>query len=259
MTARSGKGDKLDMPLVEGRRQRLSEKGGELQQACEGSSKRSPFWEKWCAIAVIVSRLSQLEAEAATDNGEELTMQINELWGKRAEIVNEIAHASVATIEEAIVKLTVTEPLLSEGEIWVLLTPQSLDDCDRVLAVDGGGEQDVKTLEPDLWTTCFRIRERIARADKVSETLDSTWWRDLHALVSELAAYEALTPAGLRAKGEVFQDLFDFASLMSGLKALQMSYARDFRHLAHRRLRDKERPETSFDTWNAGRAAAIAG
>ena len=228
------------MPPVEERRQRPSDEGNELRQACARSSKRSAFWEKWCAFAVIVSRLSQLEAEAATGNGEELTMEINELWRKRAEILAEIAHAAVATIEEAIVKVTVTEPFLSEGEIWVLLTPQCLEDCDRALAVDGGGEQRVKTLEPDLWTICFQIREQIAQVDNAAEPLGSTWWRDLQTLVSKLAAYEVLTPAGLRAKGEVFQDLFDFANLMSGLKALQMSYARDFRHLAYHRLRDKD-------------------
>jgi hypothetical protein len=67
-----------------------------------------------------------------------------------------------------------------------------------------------------------------------------TWWRDLQNLVGEIAGYEAMTRAGLRAKGQVFQDLFDFASLMDGLSALQMSYVRDFGNLAYRRLRDKD-------------------
>jgi hypothetical protein len=122
----------------------------------------------------------------------------------------------------------------------VVLTPQCLEDCDRALAVGGGGEQCVKTLEPHLWSACFRVREQIAGANEDTETLGLTWWRDLQNLVGEIAGYEAMTRAGLRAKGQVFQDLFDFASLMDGLSALQMSYVRDFTNLAYRRLRDKD-------------------
>lgn len=230
----------MDMPRVEERLQRLSEEGDEPQQTCERWSKRSAFWKRWCEFVVVVSRLKQLEAEAPTGNGEESTEAINELWRKRAEIVAEIVDAAVATVEETIVKMTVTASLLSEGEIRVILTPQCLEDCDRALAVDGGGEQCVKTLEPDLWTACLRVHEQIAEADEDTETLGLTWWRDLQNLVSEIAGYEAITQAGLRAKGEVFRDLFDFASLMGGLSTLQMSYVRDFENLACRRLGDKD-------------------
>ena len=68
-----------------------------------------------------------------------------------------------------------------------------------------------------------------------------TWWRDLQNLVAEIADYEATTRAGLSAKGQVFRDLFDFASLMDCLGALQISYVRDFGNLAYRRLRDGNR------------------
>ena len=151
------------MPRVEERLQRLSEEGDEPQQMCERWSKRSAFWERWCEFAVVVSRLNQLEAEAPTGSGEEPTEEINELWRKRAELATEIVDAAVATVEEAIFKVTVTASLLSEGEIRVVLTPQCLGDCDRALAVDGDGEQCVKTLEPDLWTACLRVREQIAK------------------------------------------------------------------------------------------------
>ena len=230
----------MDMPRVEERLQRLSEEGDEPQQMCERWSKRSAFWERWCEFAVVVSRLNQLEAEAPTGNGEESTEEINELWRKRAELATEIVDAAVATVEEAIVKVTVTASFLSEGEIRVILTPQCLEDCDLALAIDDGGEQCVKRLEPDLWSACLRVREQIAEADEDAETLGLTWWRDLQNLVNEIAGYEAMTRAGLRAKGQVFQDLFDFASLMDGLSALQMSYVRDFGNLAYRRLRDKD-------------------
>jgi hypothetical protein len=229
------------MPRVEERLQRLNEEGDEPQQTCERWSKRSAFWERWCEFAVVVSRLNQLEAEAATGNGEESTEEINELWRKRAEIATEIVDAAVATVEEAIFKVTVTASLLSEGEMRVILTPQCLEDCDRALGGDAGGEQCVKTLEPSLWSACFRVREQIAEVDEDAETLGLIWWRDLQNLVREITGYEAMTRAGLRAKGQVFQDLFDFASLMDGLRALQMSYVRDFENLAYRRLRDKDR------------------
>jgi hypothetical protein len=228
------------MPRVEERRQRLSEEGDEPQQTCERWSKRSAFWERWCEFAVVVSRLNQLEAEAPTRNGEESTEEINELWRKRAELATQIVDAAVATVEEAIFKVTVTASLLSDGEILVILTPQHLEDCDRALAVDGVGAQCVKTLEPDLWTACSRVCAQIAEVDEDAETLGLTWWRDLQNLVGEIVGYEAMTRAGLRAKGQVFQDLFDFASLMDCLSALQMSYVRDFGSLAYRRLRDKD-------------------
>jgi hypothetical protein len=235
-----GKGVELDAPRVEERLQRLSEEGDEPRQTCERWSKRSVFWERWCEFAVVISRLNRLEAEAPTGNHQESTEEINELWRKRAELATEIVDAAVATVEEAIFKVTVTASLLSEGEIRVILTPQCLEDCDRALAVYGGGEQCVKTLEPDLWTACLRVSEQIAEAEEDAETLGLRWWRDLRGLVSEIASYEVMTPAGLRAKGQVFRDLFDFASLMDGLSALQMSYVRDFGNLAYRRLRDKD-------------------
>ena len=73
----------------------------------------------------------------------------------------------------------------------MVLTPQYLGDCDRALAVDGDGEQCVKTLEPDLWTACLRVREQIAETDEDAETLGMTWWRDLQNLVGEIAAARA--------------------------------------------------------------------
>jgi hypothetical protein len=127
------------MPRVEERLQRLSEEGDEPQQMCDRWSRRSAFWERWCEFAVVVSRLNRLEAEAPTGSGEESTDEINELWRKRAKLATEIVDAAVATIEEAIFKVTVTASLLSDGEIQAILTPQCLEDCDRALAVDGVG------------------------------------------------------------------------------------------------------------------------
>ena len=99
------------MPQVEERRQRLSEEGDEPQLTCERWSKRSAFWERWCEFAVVVSRLNQLEAEAPTGSGEEPTEEINQLRRKRADLATEIVDAAVATVEEAIFKVTVSSSL----------------------------------------------------------------------------------------------------------------------------------------------------
>lgn len=51
-----------------------------------------------------------------------------------------------------------------------------------------------------------------------------------------IARYEAMTPVGLKAKGEIFQEVLRFASATEGLSALQMSYMQDFRFLAYYRM-----------------------
>jgi hypothetical protein len=228
----------LHAPRVDERLQRLNEEG-ETQRTFERLPQRSAFWERWCEFAAVTSRLNQLEGDAKPGNGEGSTDEINELWDKRAELATKLVDAEVTTVEEAIFKATVGLSLLSEGEILVVLTPQCLEDCDRALAIDRGGAQCVETLEPDLWAACFQVRERLAEADE-AEALSSTWCQDLQNQVSKVSGYEAVTRAGLNAKGQIFRDLFDFANLMDGLSALQMSYVRDFNKLAHRCLRDED-------------------
>jgi hypothetical protein len=186
---------------------------------------------------VILFRLDQLEAEALTRNGDP-TEELDTLWRKRAEFAIDIVEATVATVEEAIFKVTVTASLLSEGEIRVILTRQSIEDYDLALSVDDSGDQRVETLEPDLWAACVRVRRQITEVDEDTEMLGVTWWRDLENSVSEIADYEVMTRAGLRAKGQMFRDLLEFADVMGGLNALQMSYVRDFGTLAYRYLRD---------------------
>ena len=188
---------------------------------------------------MVVSRLNQLEAEAPTGNGKGGTEEINELWRKRAELATEIVDAAVATVEEAIFKVTVTASLLSDGEIRVILTPQCLEDCDRALAVDGVGAQCVKTLEPDLWTACSRVRAQIAEVDEDAETLGFTWWRDLKNLVNEIAGYEAMTRAGLRPKVRFFRICLILRLDGLSQRSANVLCAR-LGNLAYRRLRNKD-------------------
>ncbi|MBV8243429.1 MAG: hypothetical protein JOY75_21800 [Hyphomicrobiales bacterium] len=146
-------------------------------------------------------------------------------------------------------KVAMTKSLLSDGELHVVLTSQCLADCDRVLSRDGDGEQCVKALEPDLRAACSRVRERMSEAAEDAEALGAGWWRDLEQLVRAIAGHEAMTQAGLRAKGQIFEELLAFASAMDGgLKALQMSYLHDFAYLAHRRKYGKDAPKPHHST-----------
>ena len=156
-------------------------------------------------------------------------------------------------------KVAMTASLLSEGELWVGLTPQCLEECDRALAQEGHGEQCLKALEPELWALCQRVQEQTAaleaRWDCVDESEEAggpndscdgfslaTAWNELHESVWSVARYETMTAVGLRAKGKMFSDLLAFFSAMDGMFALQDSYLRDFDHLAYRRLYGKNSP-----------------
>ena len=54
-----------------------------------------------------------------------------------------------------------------------------------------------------------------------------------------IARHQALTPVGLRAKGEIFHEIWLFAEETELWGALQMSYLRDFDALAAARLSDE--------------------
>jgi hypothetical protein len=55
-------------------------------------------------------------------------------------------------------------------------------------------------------------------------------------VVWAIARYQALTSVGLKAKGEIFQEVWRFPNEADGLGALPMSYMRDFQTLASARL-----------------------
>ena len=74
----------------------------------------------------------------------------------------EIVDAAAPTIQDVLMKVAMTASLLSEGELWVGLTPQCLEECDRALAQEGHGEQCLKALEPELWALCQRVQEQTA-------------------------------------------------------------------------------------------------
>jgi len=73
-------------------------------------------------------------------------------------------------------------------------------------------------------------------ASTAGAAIRESWWRELRDAVWAIARYQALTSVGLKAKGEVFQEVWRFANETDGLGALQMSYMRDFETLASARL-----------------------
>jgi hypothetical protein len=206
-----------------------------------------PVWRQLYEYTALIAQLERLEAETETTSGERERQVLIELSRKKAQLAEEIVDAAAPTIQEVILKVTITSALLSDGDLQVGLTSQCLDDCERVLTVEGDEEQCLKTLEPELWNACAQVRKRITQAVEDPETLDAAWWMDLRDLVRTITRHEAKTQAGLKAKGQMFQELFRFASVMDGLSALQMSYLRDFGSLAYHRLhvRDAAKPKHS--------------
>ena len=171
---------------------------------------------------------------------------IEALWRRRAELAKGIVDAAAPTIQDVLMKVGMTASLLSEGELWVGLTPQCLEECDRALAREGDAERCLKALEPKLWALCQRVQEQTAaleaRWDCVDESEEAggsndpgddlslaTAWGELHKSVWSVARYETMTAVGLRAKGKMFSELLAFFSAMDGLFALQDLYLRDLR------------------------------
>ena len=231
--------------------------GGEFpQQSPRRSENQGAVWRSCYEYAVVTSRLKRVEAAEGHSGQDE---DIEALWRKRAELAKGIVDAAAPTIQDVLMKVAMTASLLSEGELWVGLTPQCLEECDRALAQEGHGEQCLKALEPELWALCQRVQEQTAalesRWDCVDESEEAggsndpsdgfslaTAWDELHESVWSVARYETMTAVGLRAKGKMFSDLLAFFSAMDGMFALQDLYLRDFDHLAYRRLYGKNSP-----------------
>ena len=230
--------------------------GDSPQQSSRRWENYGPVWRSCYEYAVVTSCLKRVEATESYPGQDE---DIEALWRKRGELAKAIVDADAPTIQDLLLKVAMTASLLSEGELWVGLTPQCLEECDRALAQEGDGEQCLKALEPKLWALCQRVQEQTAaleaRWDCVEQSEEAggsndpcdgfslaTAWDELHGSVWSVARYETMTAVGLRAKGKMFSDLLAFFSAMDGLFALQDSYLRDFDHLAHRRLYGKDSP-----------------
>ena len=165
--------------------------------------------------------------------------EFDDLWQRRLALVRDIVYAPATKIREAVFKTRLLTSFLADGELRLALTSQCVEDCDRALVVEGETDRDFKALEPKLWNACERVRESLAVAPTDGTALPESWWRDLKNGVLAIARHQALTAVGLRAKGEIFHELWLFAEETELWGALQMSYLRDFDALAAARLSDE--------------------
>ena len=140
---------------------------------------------------------------------------------------------------DAVFKTRLLTSFLANGELRLALTCQCVEDCDRALVVKGETERRLLALEPGLWNACERVRESLAVAPTDGTALPESWWRELQDGVWAIARHQALTSVGLRAKGEIFHDLWLFAEETELWGALQMSYLRDFDALAAARMSEE--------------------
>ena len=190
------------------------------------------LFNRYREFALIATRLKHLEESCADgmDHG------IGELWERRRSLVDQIVVASPATIEDAIFKATILSSCLADGELQLGLTSQCVEDCDRLLSVEHETERCLKALEPTLWTACQRVRDELVAGRADAAALTECWWMEFRDSIRAIARHQALTSVGLKAKGEIFQEVSRFANETEGLDALQMSYMRDFGALAFVRL-----------------------
>jgi hypothetical protein len=214
-----------------------------FSEAC-GAETQPPLQESCDEFWALVDRIDRIQA--AEQPGDCSQEDDDCLWREREKLTQRILNAAAPTMPDLNLKIAVVRFLLTEGVLPVALTPQCIEDCDRALARETYEEECLKTLEPELWSVCLQLREQIAElrgALAVESDLgdgaahsDGAWWTELRGSMLKVVRHQSRTRAGLRAKGQVFGDLLEFASLLDGLDALQQSYLNDFEWLAHRRL-----------------------
>ena len=198
---------------------------------------QSVIFDRYRELTLICTRLDQIGAEHGAV--ETRPHEFDELWQRRLALVRDIVDAPATKIRDAVFKTRLLTSFLADGELRLALTCQCVEDCDRALVVEGETERGLKALEPDLWNACERVRESLAVAPTDGTALPESWWRELQDGVWAIARHLALTPVGLRAKGEIFHELWLFAEETELWGALQMSYLRDFDALAAARLSDE--------------------
>jgi hypothetical protein len=197
------------------------------------------IFERYRELSAIAVQLDQIEAEhgAAETRPDEL----DELWQRRLGLVREIVDLPATKIHDAVFKVVLLTSFLADGQLRLALTHQCVEECDRALLVGDETERGLKALEPGLWVACERVRKDLVLAPSDGAAVPESWWRELRDGVWAIARCQALTSVGLKAKGEIFQEVWRFANETDGLGALQMSYLRDFETLASARLH-KELP-----------------
>jgi hypothetical protein len=193
------------------------------------------IFERYRELSAIAVQLDQIEAEHGA--AETRPDEFDELWQRRLELVREIVDLPATKSHDAVFKMILLSSFLADGELRLALTHQCVEECDRALLVGDETERGLKALEPGLWAACERVRKDLVLAPSDGAAVPESWWRELRD--GAIARCQALTSIGLKAKGEIFQEVWRFANETDGLGALQMSYMRDFGALAAARLGDE--------------------
>jgi len=200
--------------------------GGGCEDGCS-DVLRERFWE-FSSLAARLERLGALDETCAIDT--------DELWKKRSRLARELIDTPAPTIADVVFKMTIVSSLVAEGEVRLGLTQQCVEECERALPVETVGEQGFMALEPALWSSCQQILQRLVAAAAEDFEFSEAWWDEVREGVRATACHQAQTPVGLRAKAEIFHEIWLFAEETEMWGALQMSYMRDFGALAAARL-----------------------
>jgi hypothetical protein len=200
------------------------------------SASRGVIFERYREFSALAKRLDADEIV-----GMEMHSQVvEELWDRRSQLARELVDTPALAITDVVFKMTIVSSLVDEGEVSLGLTPQCMAECERALAVETGSEECFKALEPALWSSCQQIRKKLAAAAAESFEFSEAWWDEVREGVHATACQEARTPVGLRAKGEIFREIWLFAEEAEEWSALQTSYMRDFGALAAPRLHSED-------------------
>jgi hypothetical protein len=187
------------------------------------------LFERYRDFAVLTARLEADEK----DFGKEIHFQeLEALCEQRSQLARELVDTPAPTIPDVIFKMTIVSSLVAEGEVRLGLTQQCIEECERALAVETGAEQAFKALEPALWRLCLQIRHKLAAAAAEEFEFSEAWSDEICKDVHAVACHQARSPACLRAKGDIFREIWLFAEETDLWSTLQMSYMRDFGALA---------------------------
>jgi hypothetical protein len=209
---------------------------GEDDRIFGDNASRGVIFERYREFSALAKRLDVDEKSL----GVAMHSQVLEaLWERRSQLARELVDTPAPTISDVVFKMTIVCSLVEEEEVTVGLTPQCVEECERALAVEIGSEESFKTLEPALWSSCQQIRQKLAASSAEDFEFSDAWWTEVFKDVDVATCQEARTPVGLRAKGEIFHEIWLFTPKAELWGALQMSYLRDFGALAAPRLRSE--------------------
>ncbi|HEY5203823.1 MAG TPA: hypothetical protein VIJ63_04385 [Roseiarcus sp.] len=181
----------------------------------------------------------RLDADDTSLGMEMHCQELEALWERRSQLARELVDTPAPAIADVVFKMTIVSSLVAEGEVRLGLTQQCVEECERALPVETVGEQGFMALEPALWTSCQQLLQRLVAAAAEDFEFSEAWWDEVREGVRATACHQARTPVGLRAKAEIFHEIWLFAEETEMWSALQMSYMRDFGALAAARLDDE--------------------